>query len=96
MKTVTTPAAWIPRDGGFTIRVTDLEGTVLAGPDNMVTAAVDMVNAENQRFPYWTGEKPYRSLRSAKIAVTSAIAWDARKKRLGIARAVGLLRTPQI
>lgn len=89
---LTTPAAWTPRDGGFTLRVTDLEGTILTGPGGTL-ATVDMINADNQRFPYWTGEKPYSSLKSAKIAVTSAIAWDARKKRLGIARAVGLLRT---
>ena len=96
LKTSSTSSTWTPRDGGFTLRVTDLEGTVLTGPDNTVTAAVDMVNADNQRFPYWTGEEPYRSLKSAKIAVTSAITWDARKKRLGIARAVGLLRAPQV
>lgn len=87
-----TPVAWTPRDGGLTLRVTDLEGTILAGPGNTATAMVDVVTADNQRFPYWTGEKPYPSLKSAKVAVTSAIAWDARKKRLGIARAIGLLR----
>ena len=88
-------STWAPRDGGSTLRVADLEGTILEGPDGTVTATVDVVSPGNQRFPYWTGEKPYPSIARAKAAVTAAIAWDSRKRRSGTPRAVGLLRAPR-
>jgi hypothetical protein len=83
---------WITLPSGV-IRITaaELEGSIRRDPDGTFSAWIDQVNAAGVRFPAWDGHG-YKSLRTAKLACRSALAWDARKSRMGIPRPVGLLR----